>query len=75
MKANNEAKVTLEPDDRLKFILVEGRTRQIRRMCELVGLEVTDLLRVRIGPLRLGDLPEGQWRPMTAAERAALLAA
>jgi len=69
------AKVTLEPDDRLKFILVEGRNRQIRRMCELVGLEVTDLLRVRIGPLRLGDLPEGQWRPMTAAERAALLAA
>jgi 23S rRNA pseudouridine2604 synthase len=68
------ARVTLEPDDRLKFNLVEGRNRQIRRMCELVGLEVTDLMRVRIGPLRLGDLPEGRWRPMTAQERAAMLA-
>jgi len=69
------AKVTLEQDDRLKFILVEGRNRQIRRMCELVGLEVTDLMRVRIGPVRLADLPEGQWRPLAAAERAALIAA
>lgn len=67
------AKVTLEPDDRLKFILTEGRNRQIRRMCELVGLEVTDLQRVRIGPVRLGDLPEGQWRPLSAEERAGLV--
>jgi 23S rRNA pseudouridine2604 synthase len=68
------AKVTLEPDDRLKFILVEGRNRQIRRMCDLVGLEVTDLMRVRIGPVKLADLPVGQWRPLTAAERTALIA-
>lgn len=69
------AKVTLEPDNRLRFILTEGRNRQIRRMCDLVNLEVTDLMRVRIGPIQLGDLPEGQWRPMTQAERTALIEA
>ena len=58
---------------RLRFVLREGRKRQSRRMCELVGLEVTDLLRVRIGPLQLGDLPEGRWRVLTQAERAALI--
>lgn len=59
---------------RLRFVLHEGRNRQIRRMCELVGLEVTDLLRVRVGPLRLGDLAEGRWRVLTPEERAALIA-
>ncbi len=59
-------------DQRLSFILTEGRNRQIRRMCELVDLEVTDLFRVRIGPIRLGDLPERRWRVLTPAERAAL---
>lgn len=59
----------------LRFILNEGRKRQIRRMCELVGLRVQDLQRVRIGPLRLGDLPEGAWRTLDAEERAALIAA
>lgn len=58
---------------RLRFVLTEGRNRQIRRMCELVQLSVTDLFRVRIGPLELGDLPEGRWRPLTPHERAALL--
>lgn len=58
---------------RLKFILREGRNRQIRRMCEMVDLEVTDLIRVRIGPLKLDNLPEGKWRMLTAAERAALV--
>ena len=56
-------------------MLNEGRNRQIRRMCELVGLEVTDLLRVRIGPLQLGDLPEGNWRHLTVEERDALVRA
>ena len=60
---------------RLRFVLVEGRNRQIRRMCELVELEVVDLVRERIGPIQLGDLPEGMWRPMTPEERAALLEA
>lgn len=58
----------------LVFILNEGRNRQIRRMCELVGLKVEDLFRVRIGPLRLGDLPSGRWRPLTPQERAGLIA-
>ena len=59
---------------RLVFILTEGRNRQIRRMCDLVGLGVQDLLRVRIGPLHLGSLPEGRWRVLTAEERASLIA-
>jgi len=66
------ARVTQLAPQRLRFILREGRKRQIRRMCDLVGLEVTDLLRIRIGPLALGDLPEGRWRVLTPAERAAL---
>jgi len=48
--------------DQLRFILREGRKRQIRRMCDLVGLKVLGLKRVRIGKVRLGKLPEGQWR-------------
>jgi 23S rRNA pseudouridine2604 synthase len=55
-------------DDQLHFILKEGKKRQIRRMCELVGLRVTGLKRVRIGKVRLGDLPLGQWRFLRADE-------
>jgi 23S rRNA pseudouridine2604 synthase len=69
------AKVTLHDVQVLRFVLNEGRNRQIRRMCELVDLEVTDLIRVRIGPLLLGDLPEGKWRHLTAQERDALVMA
>jgi len=69
------AQVTLVEPGRLRFILKEGRNRQIRRMCEAVGLRVVDLLRLRIGPIQLGDLPEGCWRPLTAAERIAILQA
>jgi 23S rRNA pseudouridine2604 synthase len=68
------ARVDVLGPGRLRFVLKEGRNRQIRRMCELVGLSVVDLLRVRIGPVRLGDLPEGRWRVLTAAERSAMLA-
>lgn len=68
------AKVTLAGERTLRFILKEGRNRQIRRMCDLVDLRVTDLYRVRIGPLKLGDLPEGRWRALTPEERAALIA-
>jgi 23S rRNA pseudouridine2604 synthase len=63
------AKVTWQNQDQLKFILLEGRTRQIRRMCDLVGLKVVGLKRVRIGQVRLGDLPMGQWRPLQPGER------
>jgi 23S rRNA pseudouridine2604 synthase len=67
------AEVELISDQRLRFVLKEGRNRQIRRMCELVELVVVDLFRVRIGPLTLGDMPEGRWRPLTADERALLI--
>ncbi len=49
-------------EDQLRFVLREGRKRQIRRMCEAVGLQVLGLKRVRIGRVVLGDLPPGQWR-------------
>jgi 23S rRNA pseudouridine2604 synthase len=56
------ARVEWLNDDQLRFVLREGRKRQIRRMCELVGLRVCGLKRVRVGAVRLGDLPLGQWR-------------
>jgi 23S rRNA pseudouridine2604 synthase len=72
-RALKPAKVTQTGPQRLTFILTEGRNRQIRRMAEAVGLRVTDLKRVRIGLLALGDLPEGRWRALTADERDALM--
>jgi 23S rRNA pseudouridine2605 synthase len=59
----------------LVVVLDEGRNRQIRRVFEAVGLEIEKLVRVSIGPLRLGDLGPGMTRPLTAAERAAMDAA
>ena len=56
------AKVEWINDDQLRFELREGRKRQIRRMCELVGLNVVGLKRVRIGQIKLADLPLGEWR-------------
>lgn len=53
---------------RLRFELVEGMKHQIRRCCSKVGLEVEDLLRDAVGSIRLGDLPEGRWRILTARE-------
>ncbi len=61
-KALKQAKVDWINEDQLRFILKEGKKRQIRRMCELVGLKVRGLKRVRVGKLNLGNLPEGQWR-------------
>ncbi|MGH9840775.1 MAG: hypothetical protein ACREEM_18510 [Blastocatellia bacterium] len=49
-------------------MLTEGRKRQIRRMCEMVGLEAVGLKRVRIGKLKLDNLPEGKWRFMELSE-------
>ena len=62
------AKVEWLNDDQLRFVLREGKKRQIRRMCEAVGLMVTGLKRVRIGQVRLGDLPPGQWRYLRSDE-------
>lgn len=63
------AEVQWQNDDQLRFILHEGRKRQIRRMCELVGLKVIGLKRVRMGRIVLGDLPLGQWRYVREGER------
>ncbi len=62
------ARVEWVNDDQLRFVLTEGKKRQIRRMCEAVGLKVTGLKRVRIGRVMLGDLPAGQWRYLRADE-------
>ncbi|MGQ9493512.1 MAG: pseudouridine synthase [Anaerolineae bacterium] len=56
----------------LRFVIHEGRKRQLRRMCEAVGHPVRRLIRVRIGPLHLGDLPPGQYRTLTEEERTVL---
>jgi 23S rRNA pseudouridine2604 synthase len=68
-KALKPAKVRWQNDDQLSFTLREGKKRQIRRMCELVGLKVLGLKRVRIGGVMLGDLPTGQWRYLGPDER------
>jgi 23S rRNA pseudouridine2604 synthase len=62
------ARVEWVNEDQLRFVLTEGKKRQIRRMCEAVGLKVTGLKRVRIGRVMLGDLPAGQWRYLGADE-------
>ena len=56
------AKVRWQNEDQLSFVLREGKKRQIRRMCEAVGLKVLGLKRVRIGKVKLGELPVGEWR-------------
>ncbi|MFN9449505.1 MAG: pseudouridine synthase [Rubrivivax sp.] len=63
------AKVSWANEDQLRMVLKEGRKRQIRRMCELVGLQVVGLKRVRIGQVVLGKLPMGQWRLLRDDER------
>jgi 23S rRNA pseudouridine2604 synthase len=62
------AKIEWINDDQLRFVLTEGKKRQIRRMCEMVGLRVLGLKRVRIGKLKLGNLPEGKWRFLETGE-------
>ena len=63
-KKLRKADVVQNKSDQLRFVLTEGRNRQIRRMCELVGLEVVSLTRTRIGNILLGRLPRGKWRLM-----------
>ena len=63
------AKVRWQNDDQLSFTLREGKKRQIRRMCDMVGLKVIGLKRVRIGRVKLGDLPTGQWRYLRPDEQ------
>jgi 23S rRNA pseudouridine2604 synthase len=63
------AQVSWQNEQQLRVVLREGRKRQIRRMCELVGLQVVALKRVRIGSVVLGKLPPGQWRYLGPFER------
>ncbi|MFA7268756.1 MAG: pseudouridine synthase [Sterolibacterium sp.] len=67
-EALKPAQVAWLNDDQLRFVLREGKKRQIRRMCELVGLKVLGLKRVRIGKVKLGDLPTGKWRYLRDGE-------
>ena len=62
------ALVSWQNPEQLRFVLREGKKRQIRRMCEQVGLFVTGLKRVRIGQVNLGHLPVGQWRYLAPHE-------
>lgn len=63
------AQVEWMNSEQLRFVLVEGRKRQIRRMCEQVGLHVVGLKRIRVGRVVLGNLPVGMWRYLRADER------
>ncbi|MDD2918602.1 pseudouridine synthase [Rhodoferax sp.] len=68
-QALQPAKVEWQNPEQLRFVLLEGKKRQIRRMCEQVGLKVVGLKRVRIGKVMLGNLPVGQWRYLAPHER------
>lgn len=68
-QALKPAKIAWQNPEQLRVVLTEGKKRQIRRMCELVGLKVVGLKRVRIGQVMLGNLPPGQWRYLAPHER------
>lgn len=68
-QALRPAQVDWQNPEQLRFVLTEGKKRQIRRMCEQVGLHVVGLKRIRIGQVLLGNLPVGQWRFLGAHER------
>ncbi len=70
----NPAGVSVRGAGLMEITIAEGRKRQVRRMCEAVGYQVSSLERVRFGPLTLGGLPEGESRPLTAGEVAELYA-
>jgi len=68
-QALKTAQVDWQNPEQLRFVLREGKKRQIRRMCELVGLTVVGLKRVRMGRVKLGQLPVGQWRYLAPDEQ------
>ena len=68
-QALKSAQVEWQNPEQLRFVLTEGKKRQIRRMCELVGLKVVGLKRVRVGRVMLGHLPVGQWRYLAPHEK------
>jgi len=68
-QALKPAQVDWQNPEQLRFVLKEGKKRQIRRMCEQVGLKVVGLKRIRIGKVTLGNLPVGQWRYLGPHEK------
>ena len=68
-QALKPATIAWQNPEQLRVVLTEGKKRQIRRMCELVGLKVVGLKRVRIGNVMLGNLPLGQWRYLAPHEK------
>jgi 23S rRNA pseudouridine2604 synthase len=68
-QALKPARVDWQNPEQLRFVLTEGKKRQIRRMCEQVGLKVVGLKRVRIGGVMLNQLPVGQWRYLQPHEK------
>ena len=60
--------VVSEAPGRLRITIHEGRNRQVRRLCQAAGMQVTRLIRIGEGKLRLGDLPRGKWRELTPEE-------
>jgi len=68
-KALRPAQVDWQNPEQLRFVLKEGKKRQIRRMCEQVGLKVVGLKRIRMGRVTLGQLPPGTWRYLAPHER------
>ncbi len=68
-QALKPARIAWQNPEQLRVVLTEGKKRQIRRMCELVGLKVVGLKRVRIGNVMLGNLPVGQWRYLAPHEK------
>ena len=67
-QALKPASVWWQNENQLRFVLKQGKKRQIRRMCEMVGLKVVGLKRIRVGHVTLGDLPIGKWRYLAAEE-------
>jgi len=67
-EALKPAQVWWQNANQLRFILTQGKKRQIRRMCDLVGLKAIGLKRIRIGRVLLGDLPIGKWRYLRSDE-------
>ena len=68
-QALKPARVEWQNPEQLRFVLTEGKKRQIRRMCELVGLKVVCLKRVRVGQVMMCNLPVGQWRYLAPHEK------